>query len=93
MKKSSSRVRLGAPASIPAKKIRILKKCLDELHVLYAEAISILNDLLVNTSAVIVRGLCARFHILQKYFAVRYREARAHAVSALGHIEAALVFP
>jgi len=71
----------------------MLKRCLSELQALYAEAIGILKDLLINPSADIVRGLCVRFQILQEYFAMRYREARGHAISALGDVEAALYFP
>jgi len=63
------------------------------LRALYAEAIAILNELLGNPSAAIMRGLCARFHVLQEYFAMRYHEARVHAVSALGYLEAASFFP
>jgi hypothetical protein len=37
----------------------MLRKCLSELQALYAEAIDILNDLLIGPSADIVRGLCA----------------------------------
>jgi hypothetical protein len=71
----------------------MLKRCLSELQALYAEAIDILNDLLISPPADIVRGLCMRFQILQEYFAMRYREARGHAISALGDVEAALYFP
>jgi hypothetical protein len=71
----------------------LLKKCVRELQALYAEASEILADLLINPSAEIVRALCARFHVLQEYFALRYHEARAHAISALGLVEAALSFP
>ena len=71
----------------------MLKKCLHELQALYAEAISILNKLLIRPSTEIVRDLCARFYVLQEYFAMRYYEARAHAIAALGHVEAALSFP
>ena len=71
----------------------MLRKCLSELQALYAEAIDILNDLLISPSADIVSGLCARFQILQVYFAMRYREARAHAISALGDLGAAVYFP
>jgi len=71
----------------------MLRKCLSELQALYAEAIDILNDLLIGPSADIVRGLCARFQILQEYFALRYREARAQAISALGEVKSALYFP
>jgi hypothetical protein len=71
----------------------VLKKCLSELQALYIEATTILDGLLINPSAEIVRSLCARFLILQEYFAMRYHEARALAVSALGPVEAALSFP
>jgi hypothetical protein len=86
-------VRTSSPISSPAKKLRLLRKCLIELQALYAEAIDILNDLLIGPSADIVCGLCARFQILQEYFAMRYREARAHAISALGDVKAAFYFP
>ena len=71
----------------------MLRKCLNELQALYAEAIDILNDLLIGPSADIVRGLCARFQVLQEYFAMRYREARAHAISVLGDVEATFCLP
>ncbi len=71
----------------------MLKKCLSELQALYIEATAILHDLLISPSVEIVRGLCARFRILQEYFAMRYQEARALAISALGSVEAALSFP
>ena len=71
----------------------MLKKCLRELQALYAEAINILNKLLIRPSTGIVRELWARFYVLQEYFAMRYHEARAHAIAALGHVEAALSFP
>ena len=83
----------SSPISSAAKKLRTLRKCLSELQALYAEAIDILNDLLIGPSADIVRGLCARFHVLQECFALRYREARAHAISALGDVEARFYFP
>jgi hypothetical protein len=70
----------------------LLKKCLHELQALYAEAIDILNKLLVMPSEEIVRDLCARFHVIQEYFAMRYHEARGYAVAALGRVEAALSF-
>jgi hypothetical protein len=61
--------------------------------VLYAEAINILNKLLIRPSTGIVRELWARFYVLQEYFAMRYHEARAYAIAALGHVEAAIAFP
>ncbi|MGA2691018.1 MAG: hypothetical protein ABSF76_01520 [Opitutaceae bacterium] len=68
-------------------------RCLDELQALYAEAIKILDELLICRSAAIVRGLCARFHILQEYFVMRYNEARALAHSAFGRAKTVLSFP
>jgi hypothetical protein len=63
------------------------------LQALHAEAIDILNDLLIGPSADIVRGLCARFQVLEEFFAMRYREVRAHAISALGDVEAGFYLP
>jgi len=71
-------------------KLRLLKKCLVELAAIYAEALRILNELMITPAAEIVQRLCHRFYIIQEYFAIRYHEARAHAISALGHVEAAL---
>ena len=93
VKKSPPRARTCSLVSPPPESLRKLRKCLSELQALYAEAIDILNDLLIGPSADIVRGLCARFQILQDYFALRYREARAHAISALGDVEARFYFP
>jgi hypothetical protein len=78
--------------STPEKKFRMLKRCLRELQALYAEAIHILDELLIGPPVEVVRSLCARFYILQEYFAMRYHEARTHAIAALGHVEAALSF-
>jgi hypothetical protein len=63
------------------------------LRAIYTEAVAILGELLISPSADIAGALCARFQILQEYFAMRYREARAHAISTLGRVEAALYFP
>lgn len=71
----------------------MLKKRLTELWALYLEATAILHDLLISRSAEIIGALCARFRILQEYFAMRYHEARALAISALGSVEAILSFP
>ena len=71
----------------------MLEKCLSELQALYIEATAILRDLLIIPSTEVIRSLCARFRILQEYFAMRYDEARALAISALGTVEAALYFP
>jgi hypothetical protein len=71
----------------------LLRKCVRELQALAIEASTILDDLVLNPSAEIVRSLCARFYILQEYFAMRYQEARRCAIAALGHVQAALSFP
>jgi len=70
----------------------VLKKCLRELQALYIEATTILHDLSINPSAEIIRCLCARFRILQEYFAMRYHEAQALAISAFGTVESAFSF-
>ena len=93
VKRKPQKVRTRPPISSPANRLRVLKRCLGELQALYAEAIDILNDLLISPPAEIARGLCARFQILQEYFAMRYREAKSHAISALGDLEAAFYFP
>ena len=93
MKQCPPRVRASSSKSAPAAKLRLLKKCLHELQALYAEAISILNELLIRPSTEVVRDLCARFYVLQEYFVMRYHEARAYVIAALGHVEAALSLP
>jgi hypothetical protein len=65
---------------------RILRRCLDELQALYAEAVSILNDLLISHSVEAVRELCARFHIIQEYFVMRYNLAKARGTSARWYV-------
>jgi hypothetical protein len=71
----------------------MLKKCLGELRALYIETTIILHDLLISPWAEIIRSLCERFRVLQEYFFMRYHEARALAISALGSDEAASSFP
>jgi hypothetical protein len=93
VKKSPSIGRTKSHEYAPAKKLRALKKCLNELHALYTEAATILHDLLSGPSNEIIRDLCARFLVLQEYFAMRYHQARALAISALGTAEAGLSFP
>ena len=88
-KKTFARILNRAPES-PASKLRLLRGCLVELNSIYAEALRILNKLLITPSAEVVHRLCRRFHMIQRYFAMRYHEARAYAISALGHVEAAL---
>jgi hypothetical protein len=87
------KARRRSSASSTAKKLRVLKKYVRELQALYAEAIKILEGLLINPSIDAARKLCARFHVLQEYFALRYHEAKAFAISTLGKVEAALSFP
>ena len=86
-------MRTNSPVISQAKKLRVLRRCLSELQALYAEAVEILANLLVSPSADIVRSLCARFQILQEYFVMRYREAKAHAISSLGGVKATYYFP
>jgi hypothetical protein len=93
VKKRPSGKAFRTPGSGGAKKLHALKKCLRELQSLYTEAATILDDLLRTPPAEIIRELCARFRIIQEYFAMRYEEARAYAVSALGRVEAAISFP
>ena len=83
------RIRTRRPES-PASKLRLLRKCLVELEAIYAGALRILDELLITPAAEIVQSLCQRFYVIQEYFVLRYHEARAHAISALGHVEAAL---
>jgi hypothetical protein len=71
----------------------MLKRCVDDLQILYTESIAILRKLLVTSSAAIIQRLCARFNVLQENFASCYYEAREHAIAALGHVEAFLSFP
>jgi hypothetical protein len=68
--------------------MRGLKKCIAELKALQIKARSILTNLLTNPSAAIVRDLCTRFHILQAYFSICYREAKALALSVIGSLKA-----
>lgn len=93
VKKPPLQARRRTQKPSPEKKLRQLKKCVSELRALYAEAITILDDLLINPSIEAVRRLCMRFHVLQEYFALRYQEAKAFAISALGSVEANLRFP
>jgi hypothetical protein len=93
MKKIPSKGSTCPLVTASPRKLRALNKCLRELRALYIEATTILDDLLIGPSADIVRGLCARFRILQEHFAARYHEARALAISALGSVKAALSFP
>jgi hypothetical protein len=93
MKKYSKKMRPGSSLSASPKKLRVLKKCIRELQALLIEAGVILNDLVLDPSAEIVRGLCTRFYVLQEYFVMRYHEARACAIAALGYVEATLSFP
>lgn len=83
----------NSPLSASPQDIRRLKKCVRELRALLREASDILRDLMLDPAAEIARGLCARFHILQEYFVLRYQEARARAIVALGYGNAVLSFP
>ena len=93
MKKRSAPGRPRTPASAADDALRTLKKCLRELRALLIEAGSILDHLLLNPSAAIIRRLCSRYYDLQEYFVLRYAEARSCAVAALGTVQAALFFP
>jgi hypothetical protein len=53
MRWSSTRIRTHLPKS-PDSKVRLLKKCLAELKAIYAEALRVQNELLVNSAAEIV---------------------------------------
>src|ERR1035438_9865262 len=92
MRNRRKRVRISSPGAFRAQKLRGLKRCISELKVLHAEATSILTDLLINPTAAIVRDLCARFHILQAYFSIRYHEARTLALSVVGSLETSRSF-
>ena len=93
MKKCRPKGLTSSPASISPKNLRVLKKYIRELQALLTEAGAILTNLVLNPAAEVIRGLCARFYILQEYFAMRYQEARTCAIAALGNVEAALFFP
>ena len=93
MKKCSSRGRSRTPVSAAGVALRTLKKYVRELRALLIEAGSILDHLLLNPSAEIIRRLCARYYDLQEHFVLRYTEARSCAVAALGTVQAALSFP
>ena len=97
VKKSPVRRQIRSPRSAfrenKNRSLRVLRKCLSELQALYVEATTILRDLLVNPSAEITHGLCARFRVLQEYFALRYQETRRLAISVLGSVKASLLFP
>ena len=73
--------------SASTKSLRILKECLSELRALQNEAGTILHALLINPYTRLARDLCARFHVLQAYFSIRYHEARTLAASAFGYPE------
>ena len=93
MKKCSAPARPRAPDSAARVALRTLKKHVRELRALLIEAGSILDHLLLNPSAEIIRRLCSRYYDLQEYFVLRYTEARRCAVAALGTVQAALSFP
>jgi len=93
VKKCSAPGRSRAPISAATDALRKLKKCVRELRALLIEAGSILDHLLRDPSAEIIRRLCSRYYILQEYFVMRYTEARSCAVAALGTVQAALSFP
>ena len=86
MKSRPKRIRICSPGISRAQKTRCLRRYIGELKVLYTEAASILTNLLISHSAAVVRKLCTRFHILQEYFSVRYREAQALALDVLGSL-------
>jgi hypothetical protein len=65
-----------------------LKQCIAELKALSVEATLILKDLLVSRSRTVARDLCTRFHLLQAYFSIRYREAQVLALSVIGSLKA-----
>jgi len=93
VKKSSAKGQTRAPASAARLAFRRLKKYVRQLRALLIEARSILDHLLRNPSAKIVRRLCSRYYALQEYFVLLYADARNCAVAALGTVEAALAFP
>jgi len=93
VKKCSAPGRSRAPISAATDALRKLKKCVRELRALLIEAGTILDHLLMNPSAEIIRRLCSRYYDLQEYFVLRYAEARSCAVVALGTVQAALSFP
>ena len=93
MKKRRLRERRSSPIYDTRKNLRVLKKYVRELRALLVEANTILTKLVLNPSAEIVRSLCLRFRILQEYFVLRYHDARAFAIAALGHVKAVLAFP
>ena len=93
VKKDTPSAQTGSHDSAFQKSLRILRKYVRELKAILVEACKILNDLVLNPMAEIVRHLCSRFYILQEYFAMRYQEAQAYAIAALGRAEAILFFP
>ena len=93
MKKCTPRERTCSLVAGSRKDLRILKKCTRELQAALIEASAILDNLVLNPAAEISPSLCLRFCILQEYFAMKYQEARACAVAALGNVEASLAFP
>jgi hypothetical protein len=95
VKKLPGRRRSDSPAlkSGSSTKQRALKKFVRELRAILVESGTILNDLALNPEAEIVRGLCSRYQVLQENFALRYQEARACAIAALGSVEATFFFP
>lgn len=72
---------------------RRLKVYVRELRALLIEAGSILERLILASSAEMIRRLCSRFYIVQEYFVMKYADARSCAVAALGYAKAALSFP
>jgi len=91
--KSSVPEKPAASVSMVRNAIRDLKRHVRELRALLIEATSILDRLLLNPSAEIIRWLCSRYYVLQESFVLQYAKARNCAIAALGAVEAAHSFP
>jgi hypothetical protein len=81
------RVRISSPSALRAQYVRSLKQCIRELKSLCSEAAQILTSLLVRPPVAMALDLCARFRLLQARFSVRYHEAKALALSAIGSLK------
>lgn len=88
--KKSQISRSNPAKSTQARGLQRLKRYLRELRAIHCEAIRVLDRIRIDAAVETVRGLCRRFYILQEYFVMRYHEAMAHAISVLGHAQAAL---
>jgi hypothetical protein len=83
--KSRENVKLVTAHS--SQSIGLFEACLKELSQLHAEAFFIQPELCSGPAEDEVGELRARFDVIQSYFAMRFSQAKAYAIIALGYIE------